>query len=248
MQATDSRHPAIDAILFDKDGTLLDFNATWVRVYEHAAAHVAARLDRPELAGSMLAATGMDPATGQIAPESALACAANDEIAAIWARTAGLAQPAALTAELEALFGAVEVRRAAPVAGLAATLVRLREAGYRLGVATMDSVDMAEADLDLMGVRADFDFVCGADSGFGYKPQAGMVQGFCNAVGVSPRAVCMVGDTTHDLRMGRNASAGMVVGVLTGAGDLASLEPLADAVLAGIAELPDWLVSIRATR
>lgn len=239
--ATAPSPPGMAAILFDKDGTLLDFNATWVRVYEHAAARVAARLERPALAQAMLAASGMDAVSGQIAPESALACAANDEIAAIWARTADLQDVNGLTTELEELFGAVEVRRAAPVTGLAITLRRLRKAGYRLGVATMDGADMAEADLDLLGVRAEFDFVCGADSGFGYKPAAGMVQGFCAAVGVAAHEVCMVGDTTHDMRMGRNAQAGLVVGVLTGAGDAESLTPIADVVLPGIAELPDWL-------
>jgi phosphoglycolate phosphatase-like HAD superfamily hydrolase len=39
------------------------------------------------------------------------------------------------------------------------------------------------------------------------------------------------------MRMARAAGAGRVIGVLTGVGDRASLEPLADAVLGSIADL-----------
>jgi hypothetical protein len=41
----------------------------------------------------------------------------------------------------------------------------------------------------------------------------------------------------HLMRMARAAGAGRVIGVLTGVGDRASLEPLADAVLGSIADL-----------
>ena len=36
---------AIQAVLFDKDGTLLDFNATWASVYQHAAEQVVPKAD-----------------------------------------------------------------------------------------------------------------------------------------------------------------------------------------------------------
>ena len=69
-----------------------------------------------------------------------------------------------------------------------------------------------------------------------------MVQGFCKAVGQSPAATVMVGDTPHDLRMGRNAGAGLVVGVLTGAAGERDLQPHADIVLPGIKDLPAILI------
>ena len=50
----------------------------------------------------------------------------------------------------------------------------------------------------------------------------------------------MVGDTAHDLKMGRNAGVGLVVGVLTGAGTAQSLAPHADHIVpdvAGVAPL-----------
>ncbi len=52
----------------------------------------------------------------------------------------------------------------------------------------------------------------------------------------------MVGDSLHDLLAAR--AAGMVgVAVLTGLADRATLEPMAEAVLETIADLPDWIAA-----
>jgi phosphoglycolate phosphatase len=47
----------------------------------------------------------------------------------------------------------------------------------------------------------------------------------------------MIGDSPADLRMGRSAGAGRVIGVLTGVGTLDDLEPLADLVLGSVEQL-----------
>jgi phosphoglycolate phosphatase len=46
-----------------------------------------------------------------------------------------------------------------------------------------------------------------------------------------------VGDTPADLAMGRAAGVGMVVGVLSGLGGRADLEPYADLIVGSVAEL-----------
>ena len=51
------------------------------------------------------------------------------------------------------------------------------------------------------------------------------------------RLAHVVGDTLHDLAMGRTAGVGLKVGVLTGTGTQASLAAHADMVLGSIAEL-----------
>ena len=72
----------------------------------------------------------------------------------------------------------------------------------------------------------------------------GMLQAFCNATGHAPGAVVMVGDTPHDLEMGRRAGAGLLVGVLTGTGERTDLLPLADVVLPSLAALPAHLAQL----
>ena len=50
-------------------------------------------------------------------------------------------------------------------------------------------------------------------------------------LGVPPDRTAVVGDSPADLRMGRAAGARRVIAVLTGVGEGAALEPLADLVL-----------------
>ena len=64
-----------------------------------------------------------------------------------------------------------------------------------------------------------------------------MVLHLCEIVGVAPARTAVVGDAPADLRMGRAAGAGLVVGVLTGVGGRADLEPLADVVLDSVEAL-----------
>ena len=78
--------------------------------------------------------------------------------------------------------------------------------------------------------------VC-ADDGLAVKPAADMVVHLCDALAVQPARTAVVGDSTADLRMGRAAGAGLVVGVLTGVGRLDDLAPHADAVIESVAEL-----------
>ena len=50
-------------------------------------------------------------------------------------------------------------------------------------------------------------------------------------------AIAVVGDSPADLAMGRAAGAGLLVGVLSGVGTAADLEPLADLMLPSVAGL-----------
>lgn len=226
-------------MLFDKDGTLFDFHATWVPVYEALARDVAG--GDPDKAARLLNVAGRDPATGRIHPESILGAGTLAELAVLWAREAGIADAAALRRRIEEQAKQESTRHARPVTDLPPLLRRLRARGLALGVATMDGEAAARAHLEAHGITALLDFVCGYDSGHGVKPQAGMVEAFCRAVGQPAAAVAVVGDTPHDLAMARAAAVGLAVGVLTGASQRETLALHADHVLASIAELETLL-------
>jgi phosphoglycolate phosphatase len=227
--------PAIRGVLFDKDGTLIDFFATWSPAYEQAA-HETARGDAG-LAERLLTLGGRDPLTKRYRPDSPLAAGTNAEIGKLWAETAGHADHVALTERLDRFFREHAVANARPVTDLVNLFGRLRTHGLRLGLATMDSSAAAEAQLNSFGVRRLMDFVCGYDSGFGHKPGPGMVEGFCRAVGLPAKSIAVVGDSPHDLDMARSAGAGLAIGVLTGVSPRETLTLHADLVLESIADL-----------
>ncbi len=225
----------IKGLLFDKDGTLLDYAATWMPA-NRAAALAAARGDE-DLAQRLLRLGGYDPESGRVRPGTPLATWSNREIAALWqGQLAGWSLDA-LDACVNRIFEANGAANATPVTDLAPFFARLKRRGMKLGVATSDSRRGIEATLGRFGVLDLLDFVAGYDSGHGLKPDPGMVHGFCAHTGLDPAEVAVVGDNLHDLEMGRRAGAGMVVGVLTGTGDRAGLTTEADHVLASVADL-----------
>jgi phosphoglycolate phosphatase len=75
-----------------------------------------------------------------------------------------------------------------------------------------------------------------------------MVTGFCEATGLAPGAIAVVGDSHHDMEMGRAAGAGLLVGVLTGTGGRDDLAPHAHHVLESIVELEALLDALAGKR
>jgi phosphoglycolate phosphatase len=227
---------AIKGILFDKDGTLLDYGRTWVPINKEVALY-AARGDRA-LAADLLRLHGQDPDTDAVTPNSVLAAGSIYDIAEAFAGYLGPRTPLDLTAAIDRIYGDAGAKHAIPVEGAERTLAELKRRGFKLGVATNDSEGGLAASLSRSGLLALFDFTVGCDSGFGTKPDPRMVYAFCAAVAVKPAEVAMVGDSVADLVMGRAASVGLTVGVLGGTGAREDLADTADLILAGVTELP----------
>ncbi len=228
----------ISGILFDKDGTLLDYARSWTPVNREVAL-IAADGD-PVLADTLLRAGGMDPETGYVTPDSLLAAGNTVEIATGLAAAGAKFGVAELTRKFDSLFSQ-SAARAVAVTDLSAFFARLHERGYRLGVASSDNERSIRETARRFGFDGYLHYVAGYDSGFGTKPEPGMVMGFCAATGLEPHQVAVVGDNNHDMHMGRNAGAGMTVAVLTGTGSRLSLAAACDHCLNDITELESVL-------
>ena len=234
------RASSIRAVLFDKDGTLIDFRATWLPAYEKIVGELFAA--EGAAADALLVAGGYHRASGRIDPRSVLAAGTNAEIAALWAGIVGIADVAALAERIDLGFQAhARAAGLVPVTDLAALFGRLRGRGFGLGVATNDSARALHDQLDLLGIAGLVDFAAGYDSGHGAKPDPGMVDAFCARLGLAPHEVAVVGDSRHDLDMARAAGAGLAIGVLTGASPRAELAALADHILDSVADLESLL-------
>lgn len=232
----------IEALLFDKDGTLIDFQKTWGRFMAGFLRDLAEG-DEP-LAGRMAASLRFDLGRALFAPDSPVIAGTPDDATDLllpflpdWTRD----RLSAYGDEQSQLAQVVEVTPLAPL------LSRFQTDGYKLGVATNDTEAAGRAHIDQLGVSAQFDQVIGFDTGFGAKPAPGMVLGFCQRLDIAPETCVMVGDSLHDLDAGRTAGA-LCVGVLTGVAGRDVLSPVADVVLDDISQLPDWLAKTDAGR
>ena len=222
-------------LIFDKDGTLFDFNATW-SAWCHGFIMGLAEGDA-DRAGELAAALGYDLGTRRFLKSSPLIAGTMEIVVDAARRIRPDFGEARLRRHIVASTAAAPQVEAAP---LAALLDRFRAAGLVLGVATNDSEEPARAHLGRAGVLDRFSFIAGYDSGHGAKPTPGMLLAFCAATGIAPEACAMVGDSLHDLASGR--AAGMTtVGVLTGPASEADLAAHADVILPDIGALPAWL-------
>lgn len=230
--------PPIRGVLFDKDGTLIDFHATWTPAYLVAAEVVAGLAGEPELAATLLRATGYDPHTDRYDSVSALTSGTTEQIARMWRETSPkLAPYDDLAQRVEAIFHRVASDNPVPITDLAALFGRLTQRGLRLGLATNDSEATARASVANLGIAPFLDLVVGYDSGHGAKPAPGMMEAFCRATGLAPGEIAVVGDSPVDLQLARNARAGLGIAVLSGVTPRADFEGLADRIIASIAEL-----------
>lgn len=225
----------IGGIVFDKDGTLFDFRATWAEWAVRLLAELAqGDLSRAEALGAVI---GFDLARRDFVPWSPVIAGTPGEIALLLLPHLPGAQLEPLVDRMNLLAAGVPLAEAVPLRPL---LTALRMRGLRLGLATNDAEAPARAHLHRAGVTDLFDFVAGCDSGHGAKPGPGQLLAFCQAVALAPERVAMVGDSLHDLHAG--AQAGMRrVAVLTGIALAPELEDHADAVLRDIGALPGWL-------
>lgn len=230
----------IEAVLFDKDGTLFDFVTAWADFVDDM---IAVLTEDVPTRRKLAEIGGYDPIGRVFLPGAPLVAATNRRVAELWAPHLGAISADAIEAMgNEASIALTDSNHLVPACpDLPALLRELRGLGLSLGIATHDSEEAARQQVAAVGALDLFDFIAGYDSGLGHKPEPGMLHSFGKHVGAAPAAIAMVGDSVGDLAMVGSAGAGLAVGVLTGPADHAHLAPHADHVIASIAELPALL-------
>jgi phosphoglycolate phosphatase len=234
-------HPildGVDVVVFDKDGTLISFEAMWVGWARQLGGRLELATRRP-VAGDVYATIGFDPTADRVVPGGPLAVATMDGIHELVGAVLRRWCPSVSAARrilAEAWDEPDPVATAVPLANLAALLGAIRATGRRIAVATTDDRRPTEATLAGLGLAALVDdIVCGDDPG-ATKPDPAALLAIAGRIGASIARTAMVGDTPADLRMARDAGA-RSIGVTSGVTGRAELEPHADLVLGSVAEL-----------
>jgi phosphoglycolate phosphatase-like HAD superfamily hydrolase len=233
------RLDGIDLVIFDKDGTIIEFGSMWsgwaVALAEALRAATGRSIETP-----LFAMLGYDADSGVVLPGGGLAAT---PMARLREHTrdvlvdAGLTRPDAERALEVAWHAPDPIALARPLGDLRGLFGWLRDGGRLVAVATSDDRDPTERTLAALDLTDIIDATVCADDGVAVKPAPDMVLHLCAVIGVPPERTAVVGDSPADLRMARAAGAGLTIGVLTGVGARADLEPLADAVIASVERL-----------
>lgn len=234
-----------DLAIFDKDGTLIDFDHAWGQQTVAGVERLVAAVGSGDaLRRDLYRSLGYDPQTSHTDGSGPLATASMAKLSTIAATVLyqhGLGWDEAeahVKKSFAAGMAAIPLRElVCPVADVKSLLSDLRRANVRVAVVTTDDRSPTQETIILLGIEDQVDVLACGDDQIPTKPAPDAVLKACADLGVEPGRTLVVGDTVTDMVMAERAGAGCRAAVLTGVGARDSLGPHADVVLNSIAEI-----------
>ena len=232
-----------EALLFDKDGTLVNFKLMWLN-WCHEMIEVLKNDYNPEAVESCLSVWGVDLALGRIEPDGFLAIGSREELQQSLAdrmKDAGLCEAGpeeAIWKAMHCAYRSVEEKKLVqPIDGIPETIAELHRRGYKLAVVTTDDTVKAEENLLTIGLSEYFSTVIGCDRVKHCKPAPDLVFEACRLLNVESSRCAVIGDTAADMLMGKAASTACNIGVASGVTSPEALSVHADLVLNSVADM-----------
>ena len=232
-----------DLVVFDKDGTLIDFHTLWGPRVERAIDATCSSLGWGQsLNNKLTTALGYDPQTAQVVSQGPLATAPISELEIVvatilfqhqisWERAKHLACEH-FGPVMSALPQPTEIN---PLGEVRTAIARLKSSGVQVAIATSDDRAPTEAALRELNLTQTVDLVlCADDPSTPSKPDPSVLHYISQQLVVSIDRTVMVGDTVSDLKMGRQAGVALTVGITGGADKTVEIESHADVLLASV--------------
>lgn len=199
-----------DAIIFDKDGTLMSFDAFWVSLSVKALEDVLGQLGMESgLFGEILEAFGVHDGVTDI---NGVLCKGTyaemgEIVFHILAEHGCAANCEDVVRAVESAYSrnaeAGDVKPTCP--DLVKTLAELKARGMRMAVVTTDNEPITRHCLAGLGILEYFDVIFTDDGHTPTKPDPFCVGELCRMYGLDKGRVVMVGDTMTDVRFAKNA-------------------------------------------
>lgn len=238
----------IKGILFDKDGTLIDFQSLWLQAAKEVA-DLLIRINGLEKSKEkrifILKAMGVED--GKVIPDGPLAYQTyadiGEAICEALKKQGDVMDPVLIAEQLSVLFESVtarddfEYREIIPLRPLFETLHRR---GVKVGLATADTVTSVRRCFKKLGILELFDFLGCDDGVLKPKPEKDMFEKFCEKFEMKPQEILVVGDTRNDMVFA-HACGGTGIGVLSGLAKREDFAGEADEIFSSIGEIPEYL-------
>ncbi|MGE5657496.1 MAG: HAD family hydrolase [Actinomycetota bacterium] len=231
--------PNIQAIIFDKDGTLEDSQELLRNLGQKRARLIDAQI--PGIGEPLLMAFGIDGNT--INPTGLMAVGSRQEneiVAAGYIAETGRGWLDSLLIARRCFEEADQyLKNATPsplFVGCLEVLQSLSEAGLKLGILSSARTQNVQAFVERHQLTPYIQLQMGVDGTGFFKPDPALFLLACQRLGVEPGVTLMVGDAAGDIEMAKNAGAAGAIGICWGKAETNHLET-ADIAIAQLDEI-----------
>ena len=243
----------IKGILFDKDGTLIDFFEIWGKALYPVVDGLLEEngwIDVEGLRKTILEGLGVYE-DGTIDPEGAFAWMTYDMSASYLAEIlekngiTGVEKDALKEQLIRGFYKESCAQRTEyPVfTDVKEMMERIRNMGILVGIATTDEFQSTKSCMEVLGIDSLISFYGTAEGDMPEKPDGRLIAMAAEKWGIKTCEIAVVGDTPNDMRFAGNGGA-VAIGVLSGTGKRKDLEGLSDYVIDSVDDLVPLLYKI----
>jgi phosphoglycolate phosphatase len=210
-----------ELVIFDKDGTLLDFRGTWIGIIKEFFFTLEKFMPvTPILKQRIETALGIFVDEDKIDGKGALAMGTFTECNTLLTYSVyregirwDIAKNIVEDVGRQVFSSEVRKKHVRPAQGAIELLKNLQSRGIHSAVATNDKESDALIDVEYIGALPYIDLVIGADSVVNSKPAPDMVEKICSSLRKDSGKSVLIGDTVMDALLGKNSGVMLTVGV-----------------------------------
>uniref|UniRef100_A0A7S3LPB0 Phosphoglycolate phosphatase n=1 Tax=Aplanochytrium stocchinoi TaxID=215587 RepID=A0A7S3LPB0_9STRA len=233
-------------VIFDKDGTLIDFDFMWASWTEKLAKDIEELInaknhtvvEQGAVTEEIFNQLGYDSANRTVKSGGKLCCSPMGEIRGVIKSLLSSKfslSDATIEEILDNTYGTPTPNESnvRTLGNLKDTFTMMREKyGLKIAVCTTDDHEPTKEMLRLQGALHLVDVIVGGDDvHIPPKPSPEQIKHICDKVNVLPEHAVMVGDTNTDMAMGKSANVLLTIGMMHGASSIVDLEPNADVLV-----------------